>query len=265
MIRGYSLCQKNIVVYLTRSILGFVEDVLIDPYSNRLAAFITSRHHQNDMIVVPWTGIKAVTPDRVVVWAPSMLVRARELFEIQHLLHQGIIKQGTRFRTLDGRLLGTMADFYIDERRGALVGYEVVGGELANGTQERRFLPAPDVITFDKQHDIAHIRPVRSSSPDGSQTRSHQLERTIDEFFNDLNESDARDPAVLAQPLLPEIAGCLAQHTVATQDGYIVVVEGQIITPSVIQYARQKHMEEALLAAVNFDLNRWLDKHKSTE
>ncbi len=260
MLSGNALLKRPIITHDTNTVAGMIDNVLIDPFSNRLVAFATGQSSQNprsDTIVVPWTGIKAVKPDRVIVWATSMLVRAREMFEIRQLFRRGMVERGTRFVRRDGETLGEMSDVYFDERTGELLGYELVGGTARAGRSDRGFLPAPDTITLLPKKNVVQLPPDTSQRARDCQTCTAQLVRALHRAQQ--NQMVAADPAALARHLLSHVVGCAAQRTVITQDGYLLIVEGQAITRQAIHYARQKGTLPELLTAVHFDIYTWLN------
>jgi uncharacterized protein YrrD len=239
--------------------VGRVGDTLIDPFSNRVVAFVVNRLPPEEMYVVPWSGLKMVTPDRLLIWASIMVVRAEELFPIKRLLRQGAIGQGTVFRTTDGQSLGAMADFYFDERTGVIIGYEIIRGDSAVGNDDRSFLPAPDSIALDMSQGVPQVWFRSHSRFYVKRNCVSELTQAFQQATSQTVDTNAYSQRLVASRLLQQTVGCLVQHSVTTEDGYLVAVQGQMVTDTVVGYAREKHSEAELLAAIGFNLTAHLD------
>jgi uncharacterized protein YrrD len=250
MLKGKQIIGNPIIAESSGDRIGTVQDVLIDPYSNQLGAFfLKKRLSRGAAVVLPWIGVKAVEPGRVITWAPTMLVKADELFDLKQLISQGTISEGTRFKTSDGQFLGSLFDFYFEEQSGAIVGYDVVGGVLTQSERDHAFLPAPDRISFDKDRNVVQI-PVQATSMNvDADCRPHLFE-AFQRWIRQAEDTALVTPQPLATVLLQHAVGCRVQRTVVSEDGYIIAAEGQPVTRRVIEDAGRNQAEADLLKAV---------------
>jgi uncharacterized protein YrrD len=157
MFKGNSAVNNPIVADNSAVVLGIVSGILIDPYLSRVAAFTLKRGPREAMVVLPWMGVKRIETEQVVAWAPTMIVRADELFDIRRLLQQGTIQQGTRFRSIDGEFLGTMVDFYCDQHSGVIASYELIGGPFVATETEHRVIPAVPNTQVEMETNTAYL------------------------------------------------------------------------------------------------------------
>jgi uncharacterized protein YrrD len=266
MLRAGSCLDNPIVTHNTKAIVGRVGNTLIDPFSNRVAAFVVKWLPPGEVFVVPWSGIKTVTPDKLLIWASSMVVRAEELFTVRQLLKHGAIGPGTLFRTADGQSLGAMSDFYFDERNGAIVGYEVTGEDPSRGNEGPGFLPPPKLMALDMTNRVGQIWFRSYTHPAENRDCVSELGQALQHMNHHKDDMNPYSARTLALALLEQAIGCQVQHTITTPDGYLVAVRNQIVTDSVVGYAQEKHSEVELLGAVGFDLDAdWRTPPPGTE
>jgi hypothetical protein len=70
--------------------------------------------------------------------------------------HRETVLSGTTVLSSDGENLGTLADMFIDEDSGRVVGYIISGGFLADTLHGKKFLPAPPGLSVGPHAAIAH-------------------------------------------------------------------------------------------------------------
>ncbi len=250
MLKGKQVIENPIISERSGDRVGTVKDVLIDPYSNQLGAFVLNEQlSQSSAAVLPWIGVKAVEPERVITWALTMIVNADELFDLKQLFKQGTISEGTRFKASDGQFLGSLFDVYFDEQSGAIVGYDVVGGLLAPSDRDHAFLPAPERVTFDKDSNTVQVPFKATSIAAPRDCRAHLFE-ALQRWIRQAEDTALVTPQPFARLLLQHAVGCRAQRTVVSEGGYIIAAEGQPLTPRVIEDAGRNQSEADLLKAV---------------
>jgi len=250
MLKGKQVIENPIIADSSGKLIGRVKDVLIDPYSNQLGAFILKKRlSRASAAVLPWIGVKAVEPARVIAWAPTMIVNADDLFDLKQLLKQGTISEGTRFKTRDGQFLGSLFDFYFDEQGGAIIGYDVVGGLLARSERDHAFLPAPDRVSFDKDTNTVLVPFKATSITVHGDCRPHLFD-ALQRWIRQAEDTALVTPQPLAKVLLQHAVGCRVQRMVVSEDGYIIAAEGQPVTERVIEAADKNQVQADLLKAV---------------
>lgn len=139
IIRGNSIVNKPVIAKNSPVVLGMIDNILIDSHLCRIAAFTLRETSRDGTVVLPWMGVQQLGSDRVVAWAPTMIVQANELFDIRRLLKQGTVQPGTRINSADGTFLGALVDFFFNTQNGVILKYEVSEGPCAD---EHCFIPA---------------------------------------------------------------------------------------------------------------------------
>jgi uncharacterized protein YrrD len=82
------------------------------------------------------------------------VVKASEVPDMKDVFDRGNVLAGVHIRTTDGRDLGKFEAFYIDEKTGRIVGYELSGG-VGRKRRARSFLPTPG--SFEAGKDVAFV------------------------------------------------------------------------------------------------------------
>ncbi|HEY1012258.1 MAG TPA: PRC-barrel domain-containing protein, partial [Herpetosiphonaceae bacterium] len=142
MRKAADLLKKLIVQIDTGDIVGKVEDLLLDPEQDRLAALITmSGRWMREAALIPWEGIVVCTGDVILVRPGTEPQPASALPPLQQLLERNIHVSGTRVLTASGDKVGTVGEMLIDGE-GRIKGYTISRGFLG---AERQFVAAEDV------------------------------------------------------------------------------------------------------------------------
>ncbi len=251
MLKGAMLVGKPVLAYNTNRAISHVHGTLIDHDTNRLAAFWVNpdgREYQTQ--ILPWSGVKAVEPDRVVAWSVNMLASVRDLFSIQRLVEQKPVRPGMRFRTVGRQDLGAMVDVYFDENSGLLEGYEVVGSDSAGEADHHGFLPAVPVLSITESVVV-----VPDNTLNAMQEKPGGLSALLSQFEEDIEAEGPASQDTLIRHLLPQIRGLRVQRSVRLPNGVIVAAHGQIVTTALIQRAQAVQTEQQLIEAVGIDLD----------
>jgi uncharacterized protein YrrD len=106
--------------------------------------------------VVRWPAILSVGPDTIVIDSKTSIVKASEVPEMKDVFDRGNVLSGVHVRTTEGLDLGKFEAFYLDEKSGRILGYELSGG---TGRKKRAhsFLPTP--ASFEAGKDVAFVSP----------------------------------------------------------------------------------------------------------
>jgi uncharacterized protein YrrD len=254
MLKGDALVGKPIIAYNTSQRIAYVQGALIDGYANRLAAFwVSVGAAKEDLWVLPWSGVKAVEPDRVVAWSANMLAPPQDLFSIWRLLGQKTIQSGIRFETTEHQNLGVMIDYYFDENTGSLEGYEVVTGTFAEAINDHGFLPAPLVVSLAKDVVL-----VSANTHDAMKEKPGGLPILLTQIQDLIKAEGPKTEDALIRHLLPQLEGLRVQHSVWLKNGVMLVAYGQIINAALIKRVQEYQAERQLIEAVGIDLEALL-------
>jgi hypothetical protein len=160
------------------------------------------------------------------------------------LEHKNVLK-GTKIMTTDGRDLGTMVDLYFDEQTGAVEGYEASGGLFAQ--QSLRLLSRQRQSS---SCNAPWIPPtcsfIMSAVSGGTNATSCPILSVCGAGTNDR-------PVAASAATVDQAKGRRVRRAVRTDQGLIIVPEGQIVTDVVIERVRSHDKEQELLDAVGVE------------
>jgi len=151
MRKGKSILGMKVISQADAADLGNVKDLIFDHESDELLALLISEKELFGLIdaqIVPWTEVQNIGPDAIMVISRDSKIRAGDDTNVNRVMTRETALSGTRILTTDGQDLGTLADMYIDETSGRVVGYEVSGGFFADTVSGKRFMTSPDSISI---------------------------------------------------------------------------------------------------------------------
>ena len=125
MRRAGELIKKQIVQIDTGNIVGHVEDLLLDPDAQQLAALITTTARWlREAWVLPWASIQVSTGDVILVQPGAEPAPIHDYPQLEALSLRKIHVSGTTVVTASGKKVGSIAEVMIDPH-GVIVGYAV--------------------------------------------------------------------------------------------------------------------------------------------
>jgi len=151
MRKGKSIIGINVLSQADRTHLGHVKDLIFDHETNEVLALLISEKDLFGFIdaqVVPWHQVRGMGPDAVIVESAASVVKAGAAPRVTEVMNRDTVLSGTRIYTTDGQHLGTLADMYLDEVSGHVVGYEVSSGFISDTIRGKQFLPASGDISI---------------------------------------------------------------------------------------------------------------------
>jgi sporulation protein YlmC with PRC-barrel domain len=200
------------------------------------------------------------------------------------LEHKNVLK-GTKIMTTDGRDLGTMVDLYFDEHTGAVEGYEASGGLFADAATGRSFVPAPQTLKIGQ--DVAFVPPETADMmkeqvggiqgalqeagdkvqetaqktteklQEKAETVGQKLQKASQKASEKLDEATTavgeKTNGAIAAATVDQAKGRRVRRAVRTDQGRLIVPEGQIVTDVVIERVRSHDKEQELLDAVGVE------------
>jgi uncharacterized protein YrrD len=252
MRKGKDIVGKPVVAYDSGEKIETIVDLIFDQYDNRLLGFLIDEGGWfSNAKVLPLNLVKAIGVDAVIIQSKEAIALASDYVDINKILENNNILNGTRIVTTDGRDLGTLIDFYFDETTGAVEGYEASGGLFADAYSGRSFVPAPQALKIGE--DVAFVPAETAGLMEEQvggikavmQNATEKIQETAQVAGEKFQETTA-----IAGLTVEQAEGRRAQRAVYTSEGYIVVAQGQIVTTKVIDRAKVNHQESALLDAV---------------
>ena len=149
MRKGKSIIGLNIISQNDATELGHVRDLIFDHDTDELLALLVSEKDLFGLIeaqIVPWSEVRAIGPNAVMVPSSESKIKAGDFPRVNDVMNRETALSGTRIVTSEGQEIGTLADMYIDDETGKIVGYEVSGGFFSDTLSGKRFMDAiPDM------------------------------------------------------------------------------------------------------------------------
>ena len=284
MRNGKGMIGKPVVAFDSGEKFNTIVDLIFDQQNNLLLGFLVDEGGWfSNALVLPLSNIQAIGNDAVIVPSRDVISSASEFPEIQNILEKDNVLKGTKIMTVDGRDLGTMTDLYFDDKTGVIEGYEVSGGIFADAYSGRSFVPAPDTIKIGEdiafvpsetadlmEEQTGGIRAALYTAGEKAQEFAQTAGEKAQEFAQTAGEKaqefaqtageKAQEAAQMANTKLtntvvkPEeqeefVLGKVAEKTVKTSDGIVLIQEGQVVHQSHIIAARNSNIMDELYRA----------------
>ncbi|MBW4515700.1 MAG: PRC-barrel domain-containing protein [Timaviella obliquedivisa GSE-PSE-MK23-08B] len=272
MRKGNEVIGKPVVSYSTGRRIDTVKDLIFDQNSNQLLGFlITEGGWFSSPHVLLLKDVLAIGADAVIIPSKDHVFDAKQVPEISKILEYNNVLKGTRILTTDGRNLGTMVDLYFDNETGIVEGYEVSGGMFADAYSGRSFVPTPKTLKIGKdvafvpvetallmEEQVGGIKAAMQVAGEKVQETMQSTGEKLQDAGGKLKQSSSslsqnlggKFNSALAGQAVEEAKGYRVQQFVRSEDGFIIAAPGQIVSDSVVKFARRFHQEEALLQAV---------------
>jgi uncharacterized protein YrrD len=159
MRKGKDLLGLSIVGEQDGCILGTVRDLLFDHDTDQLLAFVLAESGLFGLVdaqIVPWPQVRNIAGDVILVRNEASRRDLHDAPQLLSVARRETVLSGTQVLSHEGRQLGTLADMFIDEASGRVVGYEVSGGFIADTLHGKRFLSAPPGLSIGTDAAIAN-------------------------------------------------------------------------------------------------------------
>jgi uncharacterized protein YrrD len=157
MLKGSELIHRLLITRDGGEQVGKVQDLVVDKKGSQiLGLLVDEKGWFSDAHIVRWSAVLSIGEDAVVIDSKTSVVKASEVPEINDVFDRGNVLTGVRVRTTDGRDLGKFEGFYLDEKSGRILGYELSGG-VGQKRRARSFLPTPSSLEAGK--DVAFVSP----------------------------------------------------------------------------------------------------------
>jgi uncharacterized protein YrrD len=223
---------------------------LLNPEHSRVAGFVVQSTTKATEIL-PIERVKAVGARIVLISQAADTSRSGALSNGTSIGDDEFFAKQIEILTDDGRDLGTIVDVFIDTESGEIVGYATKNSDYKAQWGSELYVPMLQEIKVGKEilfvpaTTVEHMReqqPTEDEVP--PQTAVRQAEPGAEKFI--LAGAQARK-----EPLtLPELEGRRAQRTVYTEQQEVLVAQGQIITATILQHARENKREQEMIESV---------------
>jgi uncharacterized protein YrrD len=267
MRRVSELVGLPVVSFETGRKLASVEDILVDPERNAAVALLVEEGGWfADARVVPWDGVQSVGRDAIIVPSARAVLRAGRHPAARRALRSGIVVTWLRVLSDDGRDLGTITDVALDERTGAIVGFEVSGGMLQDVQRGKRFVPgtarigrqvafiAPEVsdrVEAEVRGGIAAgVQAVQASTTEALERARARSTESLERVRSDVARASAQATTWTAERQREFVVGKTASRPVVAADGTALVQAGEVVTSDQALRAEQAGRLGDLVLAV---------------
>ncbi len=278
MRKGKDIIGKPVIAYDSGEKIETVVDLIFDQDDNCLLGFLIDEGGWfSNAKVLPLELVKAIGIDAVIIPTKDAIAISNEYAAIHKILEANNILNGTRIMTTDGRDLGTLIDFYFDEKTGRVEGYEASGGLFADAYSGRSFVPAPQTLKIGE--DVAFV-PTETAGLMEEQTgglkavmqsASEKLQETAQVAGDKLQEgaqvagdklqqaskvvsTKVTDTIVDREAQKAFVVGKVAQKTVDTPDGQHLVLAGAVITTAAAVVAANSEILDELYRSAGGNL-----------
>ncbi|HET8669072.1 MAG TPA: PRC-barrel domain-containing protein, partial [Candidatus Saccharimonadales bacterium] len=250
MYRGSDFIGKTIVSYETGQREGSIKRLLLNPEHNSVVGFVVQSTTKATEIL-PIEQVKAVGARVVLISQSAATARPGAPSNGTSIGDDEFFAKQIEILTDDGRDLGTIVDVYIDTESGKIVGYATKNSDYKAYWGSDLYVPMPDEVKVGKEilfvpaTTVEHMREQQPTEAEISPQKTiRQAEPGAENFV--LAGVQARK-----EPLtLPELEGKRALRTVYTEQQEVLVAQGQIITATILQHAREKKREQELIESV---------------
>jgi len=160
MRKGKSILGLRVISQPDGIDLGRVKDLVFDHETDELLALLISDKELFGLIdaqIVPWHEVRTIGPDAIMTASVDSKMNAGSDARVKEIMDRETALSGTKVYTTDGRDLGTLADMYIDEETGRVLGYELSGGFVSDTMTGKQFMQAPGDISIGR--DVALVSP----------------------------------------------------------------------------------------------------------
>lgn len=157
MLKGSELINRLLITRDGGEQVGKVHDLVVDQKGSQvLGLMVDEKGLFSGARVVRWAAILSVGVDAIVIDSKTSVVKASEVPDMKDVLDRDNVLADVHIRTTDGRDLGKFEAFYVDEKSGKILGYELSGG-IGRKRRSRSFLPTP--ASFEAGKDVAFVSP----------------------------------------------------------------------------------------------------------
>lgn len=156
MLKGSDLINRKLITRDAGELVGKVRDLVVDQTGSQVLGVLVEEGWLGSPHVVRWSAILNVAEDTLIIDSKTSLVKASDDPEMKDVFDRGNVFAGVQVTTTEGLDLGKFEAFYLDQKSGKILGYELSGG-AGRKKHARSFLPTP--ASFEPGKDVAFVSP----------------------------------------------------------------------------------------------------------
>jgi uncharacterized protein YrrD len=129
--------------------IGYVRNIVINPKSRAVAALIVDpKRFFTEQRIIPFNRVVSIGENAITVSSESQVEKAANLPDIVQLLKEKTAVIGMKVLTANGKTLGIVDEFYIDQENGNLDFIDISGGKIEGIFHGKARLKADEIITL---------------------------------------------------------------------------------------------------------------------
>ncbi|MGI8747518.1 MAG: PRC-barrel domain-containing protein [Deinococcus sp.] len=257
MFKGKELIGRKVMTLENGEHLDNVHDIIFDQSGNQVIAFLIDEGGWfHAAKVIPFASVRSVGEDALMVSSSADVMSARDDTQISDAISSksGIV--GLNLITSDGKELGRIADVFIDEASGQVVGYEATGGFFSDLSSGRTFVPVPESVIIGEKAAIvppAVARAMEEQEAGGLQGALQRTGESLQTTAGSVSESVKAGAGNLADATRERqkafVVGKTASREVSSDDGVVVARQNDVITAAQAEQAEALGLLGSLTAA----------------
>lgn len=129
--------------------IGFVRNLVIDPKSKAVAALIVDpRGFFKEQRIIPFNRVVSIGENAITVSTESQVEKATNLPDILQLLKEKAAIIGIKVMATNGKTLGIVDEFYLDEENGFIASLDISAGKIEGLFKGKARLKADEIMTI---------------------------------------------------------------------------------------------------------------------
>lgn len=136
-----------------------VEDVMYDPFQNRIEALLASKGGWfTESRVILFSDLLGIGEDAALINSASMIKKVTEVSKnLEIIAKNDTYLTSTRIITEDGRELGRVSDIFFDTSTGRVEEFEVSQGTFRNWKEGKKKVKITDIVSIGKDATIVRV------------------------------------------------------------------------------------------------------------
>lgn len=136
-----------------------VEDVMYDPFQNRIEALLASKGGWfTESRVILFSDLLGIGEDAALINSTAMIKKVTEVSKnLEIIAKNDTYLTSTRIITEDGRELGRVNDIFFDTATGRVEEFEVSQGTLRNWKEGKKKVKITDIVSIGKDATIVRV------------------------------------------------------------------------------------------------------------
>lgn len=195
--------------------IGNVRSLIIDPVKMEVAALIIDqRGWFREQKIIPYAKVKSVGSDAITIDQSSNVQKPINMPELLKLIKERTNPINTKVIAENGKVIGEVDEYYIDEATGKISGLEISGKLLESLYKGKAFLPTDNVSTIGSdvivvtndaesnlekidgglQETLHNIKEGTSSILESTIQRTKEISKNIKEKYDKKDKAAAVEP-----------------------------------------------------------------------